>query len=71
MSVCEPPEDLPWGFVEDGAFVELPWVPMVLAGHKKAPFTVTMWDGTERRIISLAQHQETTQAPPAPCEPEV
>lgn len=44
--MSEPNDDgLPWGFLEDGAWRELPKQPMLLAGLGPPPFVVVLPSG--------------------------
>ena len=44
-------DNIVWGFLENEVFIPLPKLPMLLAGHTKAPFTVSFPDGRVRHII--------------------
>lgn len=45
----------PWGHMEDGKFVEVPWIPLVNAGFVP-PGEVTVYSGT--RLIIEKPHDD-------------
>ena len=50
------PQTRRWGFMEDGAFVALPKMPMTMAQLGPPPFAVTLPSGEVRNIIEDPAH---------------